>query len=210
VISRLRSIVLASFALLLGGYFLPWVMNGSAALNLNAYDLAEWASLHPAASAQTPPLLTALLLRLPLVCAGVWLAWHRAYSARMRLIDVIGISMLAIGLLPPPEFLSQIDNPNYQQQAGLAAVLIITALPGLLLSTRAGRLSRLIISLVALVIGLGAVAAGVQMAAQWMTAFKLPAEIGPGAIMMGIIFAVTAGVYLLASIKEEYSSGQPH
>ena len=44
-------------------YILPWVNTRATGLTLGAYDLAEWASLHPASI----QLLPSLLIRLQLV-----------------------------------------------------------------------------------------------------------------------------------------------
>ena len=40
---------LALLLLIIGlcGYLLPWIVAPSSAMTLNAYDLAEWTSLHP-------------------------------------------------------------------------------------------------------------------------------------------------------------------
>jgi len=56
---------LPAMLLLLGllGYLLPWAVASSAPMTLNAYDLAEWTSLHPAQRQTTPPLLAPLRLR---------------------------------------------------------------------------------------------------------------------------------------------------
>lgn len=190
------------FALLIVAYLQPWIINGSAALNLTAYDLAEWASLHPAAVAQTPPLLTSLLLRLPLACAGVWLAWYRPHSGAARILVGVIVTLIAIGLLPPPEYLGQRDNPNYQQQAGLATLTLAAALAGLFAARRVKPIVRTVVSVIALVGGLVAALGGLSLAVQWMGEYGLPAIIGSGAIMMGVCFAVTALLCLLSGARD--------
>lgn len=190
------------FALLIVAYLQPWIINGSAALNLTAYDLAEWASLHPAASAQSPPLLTSLLLRLPLACAGIWLAWYRPHTSAVRILVGGIVALIAIGLLPPPEFLGQRDNPNYQQQAGLAALMLTASLIGLFAGGRVKPIIRTGVSVSMLVGGLVAALGGLSLAVQWMGEFQLPAVIGSGAIMMGLCFAVTAVLCLLTGVRD--------
>ena len=59
----------------LAGYVLPWIVAPSAALTLNAYDLAEWTSLHPLQRQTSPPLLAPLELRLQLVIFTVTLRY---------------------------------------------------------------------------------------------------------------------------------------
>ncbi|MGQ9908843.1 MAG: hypothetical protein ACUVS2_08415 [Candidatus Flexifilum sp.] len=196
------------FILFVFGYVQPWVINGSAALNLNGYDLAEWTSLHPAAQGQTPPLLTALLLRLPLVCAVLWFVWHRPYAGQMRLAAAAILIVTAISLLPPIEFVSQRDNPNYQQQAGLAALTLALGLAGLSITAQRGSRIRMIGGIGALVIGIGAGWGGLLQAAEWMRAFRLPALIGGGALLMLLASGAAAGAGLLSLLYPRSSSGQ--
>lgn len=196
------------FGLFVFGYVQPWVINGSAALNLNGYDLAEWTSLHPAAQAQTPPLLTALLLRLPLACAALWLGWNQPYTGRTCVAATIGLALTAISLLPPVEFLSQRDNPNYQQQAGLAILMLVMGLTGLLFISRKGRRIRAIVSVSALIIGVGAGLSGLLQAVEWMREFQLPAVTGLGAWITMLSFGVVAAGKVVTSLHSSLLSGQ--
>lgn len=197
-----RAVPPVLFALLIITYLQPWIINGSAALNLTAYDLAEWASLHPAAGAQSPPLLTSLLLRLPLACAGIWLAWYRPQSGITRIVIAIVVALIAIGLLPPPEYLGQRDNPNYQQQAGLAALMLAASLTGLMAGGRIKPIVRTGVSVIVLIGGMAAALGGLSLAGQWMGEFRLPAITGSGAILMGLCFAVTALLCLLTGVRD--------
>lgn len=100
-------------------YSLPWVVSPGAALSMGAYDLAEWASLHPVVRGSSPPLLASFLLRAPLV----GLAWIAALNARRdgsRALNGILAGAITIALLPPLEFFTQYaDDPNYRQQMAL-------------------------------------------------------------------------------------------
>jgi len=124
-------VLLAAYALL------PWAVHKTVALTGNAYDLAEWMSIHPAVRAESL-LLTPLLLRLPLVCIAWWEALFQGrvgagyippvqrHFPPLRIAIVI---LIAIALLPPFEFLTSArDDPNYQQQALLAALALIGGL----------------------------------------------------------------------------------
>ena len=72
---RWRFLLLALIA-----YSLPWVVGPGAALTLNAYDLAEWTSLHPAVrTAALPFALTFGLRLLPLL---VYMAFAIDSSSR--------------------------------------------------------------------------------------------------------------------------------
>lgn len=104
-------------------YTLPWVAGGGASLTFGAFDLAEWASLHPATRAMSPMLFTSFLLRFPLVC----LAWVVAFNSPSNpfksgiwwFYSVLCLILIAFST-PPFEFLTtNRDDINYLQQAGL-------------------------------------------------------------------------------------------
>lgn len=107
-------------------YTAPWVVSAGVSLTFGAFDLAEWASLHPITR---PDLLTSLLLRMPLVC----LAWILAFNAPERplysmqwWIALFGCLLLAIFSSPPLEFLTtNRDDMNYQQQAFLVLMTLV-------------------------------------------------------------------------------------
>ena len=104
---------------LLVGLLLPWLLAPAAAMTLNAYDLAEWASLHPAQRVSNPPLVVPLLLRAHLVilCALTGLVAHGKLQKRAAALVIFA---LAVAQLPPIEFVNDIGNLNYRQQFGLA------------------------------------------------------------------------------------------
>ncbi len=114
----------------LAGYVLPWIVAPSAALTLNAYDLAEWTSLHPLQRQTSPPLLAPLELRLQLVIFTVTLGML-ASGRSLRAISGILIVLLAFAQLPPFEFLNDIRNLNYGQQFALALASLILSLAAL-------------------------------------------------------------------------------
>ena len=121
---------LKSWPWLLGalfGYYLPWVWHPAAALTANAYDLAEWANLHPAYSQRTP-MLAPFLLRFDLAGIAVLCALRaaRATTCGVRWLYA-GLSLiLAITLLPPIDFFrSAGDDPNYRQQFYIAVATAI-------------------------------------------------------------------------------------
>jgi hypothetical protein len=115
--------------LALVAYTLPWVVGGGASLSFGAFDLAEWASLHPTNRAMSPILLTSFLLRLPLVC----MAWAVAFNAPSQPFRSSGwwgyaliCLILAILSTPPLEFITtNRDDINYLQQAGLTLLALI-------------------------------------------------------------------------------------
>lgn len=113
---------LVPFSLLLAllvGLLLPWLLAPTAAMTLNAYDLAEWASLHPAQRASNPPLVLPWLLRaqLMILCALAGVVAQRRLQKRVAALVIVA---LAVAQLPPIEFVNDIGNLNYRQQFGLA------------------------------------------------------------------------------------------
>lgn len=111
--------------LLVIGYTSPWVISTGASLTLNAYDLAEWSSLHPMLRGTQPPLLASLLLRIPWVCLGLMIAYlaPRLPSSRWRALGLVAAIAAAFAILPPFEFLTgSSGDPNYQQMLALAVI----------------------------------------------------------------------------------------
>ncbi|NWG16677.1 MAG: hypothetical protein HXY41_08580 [Chloroflexi bacterium] len=158
-------------------YSLPWAVSSNAGLSMGAYDLAEWASLHPAVRAASPPLLASFLLRAPLV----GLAWIATLSSRRKgswPFNGILAGAIAIALLPPLEFFTQYGNdPNYRQQAALALAAFIGALGGP--AFRSNGWTRAIVSMTAL----GAAAAasgGALQAVSLLNDFRLSTPPGFG------------------------------
>ena len=114
-------------ALLLAGLLLPWLVAPNAAMTLNAYDLAEWTSLHPAQAGASPPLLASLLLRLQvlILCALVGAAAQTRRAAR---VAALLVCLLAVAQLPPVEFVKDLGSLNYRQQFGLALMSLLLGL----------------------------------------------------------------------------------
>src|SRR5262245_8162468 len=88
-------------------YCAPWLVNNGAALTPNASDLAEWTSLNPATHVSSPPLLPSFLLRLPLVCLALILAFSHKTNQSFGWISAAYVLLTALALLPPLEFITQ-------------------------------------------------------------------------------------------------------
>ena len=113
--------ILVLFGLI--GYVQPWIVLQSGPMTLNAFDLAEWASLVPLQRSTTPPLLASLLLRSPPVILSLVLG---AAAGRKRwVMSAAAICLLSASQLPPFEFVYDINNLNYRQQAALAALSLV-------------------------------------------------------------------------------------
>lgn len=181
--------------LLLGllGYLLPWAVATSAPMTLNAFDLAEWTSLHPAQRQTTPPLSAPLLLRAQL--AIISLAF--ALSISRTWIAAAAIVVLALAQLPPVEYVYDIANLNYRQQFVLALFSLVAGLSATRLRNRRRNLLLLFLLSVA---GLVSVFAGV---AQAFEAHRQQAAIGYGPWLLTASYVGIAATSLLAARSGE-------
>jgi len=93
------------------------------------------------------------------------------------------VGLLTLAQLPPPEFLAQRSDMNYQQQMGLAVLTPILCAALVIWNRRS--LSTLILALIGVILCVW----GVIQAQGFMRVFSLPAWIGLGAPLL-------AGVYL--------------
>ena len=116
-------------------YHAPWYSHETAGFTMNAFDLAEWSSLHPAVRSSSPPMLTSFLLRVPFVALVVACALvaNRPQDPRKRWLLRLAAVLLALRMVPPTDFFTEAsDDPNYRQMAlltGLGIVLILATLP---------------------------------------------------------------------------------
>ncbi|MCC7448347.1 MAG: hypothetical protein IT324_13080 [Anaerolineae bacterium] len=111
------------YVVALVAYYLPWVYHPAAGLTFNAYDLAEWVSLHPAVRGASVPLVAPFLLRVVLGGLALLFCLRALRSARtwVRLAYAGLAVLLAITLLPPFDFFRGAwDDPNYRQQFTLS------------------------------------------------------------------------------------------
>lgn len=182
-----RALLAFLLAGLVTAMILPWLVGPGAGLTFNGYDLAEWASLYPAARAETPPLLTPLLLRLALALAGLVAVaslanpWLRALAA----------AVTALALMPPLDFLaSGSADPNYRQQFALAAGVLLASAGIFVLARRLSARRMIVASLGAL--GLVVVLAGLLRARDLLALSGIQVALGPGGLLMAALFLAFA------------------
>ena len=120
----------------LAGLLLPWILASSGAMTLNAFDLAEWASLHPSQPGTSPPLIVPLLLRVQLVFLALMVGLLAA-GGMHRTSAALVIAVFAIAQIPPLEIVYDPNNLNYRQQLIMAMASLILGLAALRL--RLGR-----------------------------------------------------------------------
>lgn len=187
------TVLITLFLLLVAAYLLPWVVSPEVSLSPGGYDLAEWANIHPAAPGETPPLLTTLLLRLPLVCAALALCFALPLTAAGRIIGCVVALLMAGALLPPFEIAEDPGNWNYRQQAALAAFMLLF---GLFAVSGVLQKARWIFSIGSAGVGAAACLIGLSRALVLFEGFRLPAHAGLGGVLTAILFVVFAGVIL--------------
>jgi hypothetical protein len=177
-------------------YYMPWFAHKTAGFTMNAYDLAEWSSLHPATHASNPPMLTSFLLRLPhiLLLFAAGLAANGLRDARLRWITRSVALLLVLRFVPPVEFFrSQSTDANYRQMLLLTmvgGVLVLTSL-----AVRPGRIGQGLLA-ASLVISVGTGLWGLSRAGVLLYNFEIDVQIGAGAYGL----ALFAGLALLLAL----------
>lgn len=174
---------LLALAGMLVAYHGPWTAHFTAGFTMHAYDLAEWASLHPAVRADAPWLRTSLFLRLGwwAIVAGVALAANAWPDARGRWVLRAAALGLALRFVPPQEFFGGAsDDPNYRQMAALFALSALTVGGAWALERARGRVQRAA-WLSVLALGVGAGWWGLARAGELLYNFQIDVQIGWGA-----------------------------
>jgi purine-cytosine permease-like protein len=182
--------------------YLPWIANRAAALTANAYDLAEWTSLHPAVRGASIPLVAPFLLRAVLGGLALLFGFRalRALSGWLRLVYAALALILALTLLPPLEFFRGAwDDSNYRQQFFLSVGTLIglgaLAAAGQRFRTAPHLLRRTeaIVSALALLSGL----IGEFLAQNVIRSLKIDAPLGMGVVLL----VICLGVGSLAALR---------
>jgi hypothetical protein len=188
-----KTLQITAFILALVSYNLPLVFSVGAGLTFGGYDLAEWSSLHPIVRTSQPFMLTALLLRLPVVGLAWILAGMPFIPRWARTFAIIGIG---IALLPPLEFFTQYrDDPNYQQQMVLALLAVSALFPvwRIANASRTGHLIGWLVPLITLI----SLIIGCQQAHSYMQAFRLPVSIGGSVVLFTLSIATLGALNII-------------
>lgn len=185
------------------GCYFPWVATTGAAFSVNLFDLAEWTSLDPAVRSGNPALLSTFLLRATVALIAPALAIkvgdvpNRAARWGLWLLTLL----IGIGLLPPLDFFrGAFDDPNYQQQFGIALITVI-GIGAIVFIGRRGT-SRILVwsgtllSIVAFLFGV----IGVLMGSNELGAFGLRFAPGLGIAISGLALIGTISLSLLGSL----------
>jgi hypothetical protein len=188
-----RYTLLASLCCVLAyiAYSLPWVVAPGASLTLNAYDLAEWSSLHPATRMNaylTPLALRALPLLLTLLIANLPARSHWLQGVKALLIVI-----MAIALLPPFEFFgSTWQDNNHQQQVALAGAMLLSGILVLWIGKWRQVLNNVLVFSL-LVLSIFGVVTGLNM----LRAYNVPvAGISGGAALFVVLTVILVAIQL--------------
>ncbi len=185
-------------ALALVCYHAPWYTHSTAAFTLNAFDLAEWTSLHPAVQASSPALLTSFLLRAPQLALILALALHANGfgDARVRWLLRAAALLVTLRFLPPREFFgSAASDPNFRQMMLLTGLGIGGVLVVLLAEKLAQRWQGALVALV-LALGVGAGWWGLARAHTLLDNFEIAVSVGVGAVGYTVFSALVAVIGL--------------
>jgi len=193
--------ILGCILLALGFYHQPWYTHETAGFTMHAFDLAEFASLHPAVRSSSPPMLTSFLLRVPLLMLVVALAvlangWH---DPRMRWIVRGAALVLALRFVPPSDFFTGASaDPNYRQMALLTGLGFATLPLSLLVARVPVRWQRWLVA-VGLVTGVVTGWMGLSRTDTLMSNFEIDVAIGYG--ITG--FTVVSAIAIIAALWPE-------
>lgn len=202
----------SSFAILwlfigvaLVAYLIPWITHPTASFRLDAFDLAEWSSLHPLMRISEPVLLISLLLRsLPLLLALIISlnAPKRDFRHMVWWISLISVLITTFALLPPTDFFTDStlrNDVNYRQQFQLSIATFIGGIIGLSgIFYRIRHLLNIIIGIAGLIMSYWAMSE-VFSILEW-EGTGIEVTIGAGSILMGITLIGFVG-YNLWKIK---------
>lgn len=187
-----KSVIWVVLAALIA-YVLPWIVNRSAGLSFNGYDLAEWASVNPSTHNTTPQLLPSLLLRMQLTLLTLIIAAQagKPFKSLLWWLCAGLAAALTVAQLPPFEFFTIArSDGNYGQQFTLCLITLIGSIIGLSGIVYRWR--------VPIGIGLGLVGiitsiAGYAQALQLMLGFNLGSTIGLGVIVLVVCYGLLLG-----------------
>lgn len=183
------------------GYSLPWLWLPGVSLQPGAYDLAEWASLHPFVRGQGNLLLPALLLRFPLLGIGTTAVMMARLDHRNERRVLLVILALGIGLalIPPVAFFQgQWQDPNYRQifilwlVFGLGSIALLILPRGWLIWAGSAVLLLSILSAIG----------GIYQTYGLMAIYELPLRMGSGSFIF--VTASLGAFALLVWSKDEY------
>lgn len=208
---------LLSVLLALVCYYLPWYAHDTAGFTMHGFDLAEWASLHPAVRSSSPEMLTSFLLRAPqwIIVVALTLVANRFDDPRWRWVVRAGALALALRFVPPKEFFTDTpDDPNYRQMTLLLVLSGLSVLLALLVYRVPEHIQNGV--LIALLMA-GVVMSwwGLSRTGELLDNFEIDVQIGVGIVgytvfvlLAGLIIAWPRGVRIAPRRQKPQSAAQ--
>jgi peptidoglycan/LPS O-acetylase OafA/YrhL len=178
-------------------YYLPWYTHDTAGFTTNAFDLAEWTSLHPAVRSSSPPMLTSFLLRFSqlMLVAALALIANRLDDPRCRWVWRGIALLLALRFFPPSDFFSDATgDPNYRQMLLLTVLGVGGVFVAIWLARAPDRWQDALL-IITLVCGVLAGWWGLSRADTLFDNFEIDVSTGPG--IAGLSLAVAAVVLIV-------------
>ncbi|MBL1136886.1 MAG: hypothetical protein HND46_16390 [Chloroflexi bacterium] len=181
-------------------YHMVWQTHKVAAFNSNAFDLAEWVSLHPTVRAESPALFTPLLLRLPIILlAGMVAVASSVLQAEKAKWLWRGVALLVVlRLNPPTDFYPWGGGSPNDQQLGRLSGLGLAVVLMLIIGGRWLQYFWKPATLILLIASLITALEGYNRAQKVLDSIQIETGIG-GGLVLYVAFLLFAGVAILAS-----------
>jgi hypothetical protein len=194
MVMRRAWLVTAGLIVATACYELPWYVHDTAGFTTNAFDLAEWASLHPAVRSSSPPMLTSFLLRFPqvMIVFALALAANGLRDPRSRWVWRAMAVIPALRFFPPSDFFTSASaDPNYRQMLLLFGLCVGGTLAAILLERAAVRWQSALL-VAALLTGVIAGWWGLSRAGVLLDNFQIDVTIGAGGIGLSLAASAAA------------------
>lgn len=175
-------IILLSLLFAFGAYHMPWTTHDVAAFSNNAFDLAEFMSLHPAVQNESPPLTTSFNLRVPIILLSLMivLSASQLESEKMRwLWRGVGL-LLVLRLNPPQEFYPFGGGSENDQQLGELMFIGLGTCIAVIVLSRVLRPAYPILMVTSLVLATVSANSGLDSSLGIIESLALKVEVGGG------------------------------
>jgi hypothetical protein len=187
-------------------FHMAWTAHDTAAFTLNAFDLAEQVSVHPAIRAESPPLRSSLLLwsAIPIIAVGIAItaAKFEQRALRWSRYGLAGLASLRVippeGALRTPRQL--LDSPHDRAQAILTVLGLVCVGLVFLLGKRLLRYDwQIEAGLCALGILLPVI--GWQRGLRLLDELQVDVSVGGGALIYMMTLLAVLGLVLYSGLK---------
>ncbi len=184
-------------------YHMVWQTHKVAAFNSNAFDLAEWVSLHPTVRAENPALFTPMLLRLPLILlAGIMAVASSTLQAEKAKWVWHGVALLVVlRLNPPTDFYPWGGGSPNDQQLGRLTVLGLGVILMLIIGGRWLQYFWKPTTLILLIAGLITALEGYNRAQKVLDSIQIETGIGGGLVLYIVFLLSPLAVILISSTR---------